>query len=245
MPHTIAIAIALYDMPLRYNPPKRGNIFTLSSLSHGSHGSHPRIPEPNPVLALKPSLIAYHCLLTARHWHQMSPPIALSGSQYGYSGVYEDSGHHVLHPSHAYHCVSPITGHHNNHHYNQTPSPTIAPEPYTMRSMESSLQSSPMQIQHQHHMNGDHMNHLMSNSANSPMPISARGHRSFADGHHPMDLSSPQPQPHYDHMNHRHYRNHSHEGAVYSKLKPTIDGCTTLYRPVCISFAIIWCFAKL
>ena len=65
-----------------------------------------------------------------------------------------------------------------------------------------------MQLQQQHHMNGDQVNHMLSNS---PMGMGARGHRSFGDGHHPMDLSSPQPQ-HYEHMNHRHYRNHSHEG---------------------------------
>ena len=61
-------------------------------------------------------------------------------------------------------------------------------------------------------MNGDPVNHMLSNSGNSPM-----GHRSFADGHHPMDLSSPQPQPHYEHLNHRHYRNHN-EG-----MSPLID----------------------
>ncbi|CAG2172471.1 unnamed protein product [Oppiella nova] len=152
------------------------------------------------------------------------------GSQYGY-GVYDDSGH-VLHPSHAYHCVSPITGHHN-HHYNQTPSPTIAADHYTMRSLESSL---PMQMQPQHHMNGDHpMNHMMTASANSPMPITARGHRSFTDGHHPMDLSSPQPQPHYDHMNHRHYRNHSHEditAITATKCAAHTIQSPVIYKPV-------------
>jgi hypothetical protein len=79
------------------------------------------------------------------------------------------------------------------------------------------MQLQQQQQQSHHHLNGDHVNHLMNNSGNAQMNVASRGHhqtRAFADGHHPMDLSSPQPQ-HYDHMNHRqshHFRNHSHEG---------------------------------